>query len=443
VLVLDEADRMLDPNFKATFDKLMKKLPRQRRTGLFSATQTDNVKELVSAGMRNPVRIKVKVENMAENRLQTVPEKLESFYGVVPLPLKLQTLVWFLLHNRQKKIVLYFLTCATVDYMYALLKGLKALKYLPMFSMHGKVPAKKRPKILAEFSSTPTEGLLLVTDVAARGIDFPDVDWVVQWDAPQDPAAYTHRVGRTARNNRAGSSLILLTPEEEAYISFLDERGTPAAPVEFPAPDQLPVLFEPVRQRAVKERELYEKSQLAFVSYVRGYREHICSFIFQLSKLDLGELAQCFCMVRLPFMPEFKGRKRPSNFEPVKVKHNQIPYKDAAKESQRLEKLKREREEAASKSKPAEKLKVKKGKVVARASVHEFNERELEELNLEAKLLKKERRGKISAKQFDKKLRRELDRLDEEEQDEAFQKEKRKERRKKKRLKRGQAGDDF
>ena len=396
------------------------------------------------AGLRNPVRIKVKVENTESRELQSVPEKLQSFYAPVPLENKLEALIWFLQEHRNHKVIVYFLTCATVDYMYSLMNGLDELKGTSLFSLHGKVPSKKRQRILNGFSSPSLKsGVLLVTDVAARGIDFPDVDWVVQFDAPQDPSSYTHRVGRTARNNRDGSCLLLLTPEEDGYVEFLSVKGTPVEEMVLPGA-KFPSLFERVRERAVQERELYEKSQLAYVSYVRGYRGHICSYIFRLANLDLGHLATCFCLARLPFMPELKGKKRPSNFQPCNVKHNQIPFKDPVKEKQRLEKLQREREEQQkqeTKKKKEPKHKLRRGKVVARvANVHEFNQRELDELTLESRILKKEKRGKLSAKQVENKMKRELEQLEEQDKEEALRLEKKRKKKKQKQKKREENG---
>jgi ATP-dependent RNA helicase DDX55/SPB4 len=361
---------------------LLKFLPKQRRTGLFSATQTESIEQLMRAGLRNPVRIRVKVENAITKTLQTLPEKLSSFYSTVPLDRKLDALVWFLQQHPTEKVIVYFLTCSTVDYMYKVLSGLPELDALQMLSFHGKIPSKKRTKLLDRFSSLPNGGVLFVTDVAARGtpsknktqhkyepdtmfflvvlttgIDFPNVDWVVQWDAPQDPSAFTHRIGRTARMGKSGSGWVLLTEHESAYVDYLVQKKIPAQLLQLPPLDELPFVFDVVRARAVCERELYEKSHEAFVSYVRGYREHVLSFIFELKvksmcvfifcafihiilqKLDLGLLAKCFCLLRFPAMPELRGR-RPESFVPHPTKHSDIPYEDAIRESQRQSKLK-------------------------------------------------------------------------------------------------------
>ncbi len=124
-----------------------------------------------------------------------------------------------------------------------------------------------------------------------------------------------------------------------SYVDFLARKKIPAEAMALPELNALPYTFDIVRERATGERELYEKSHEAFVSYVRGYREHVCSFIFELKRLDLGLLAKCFCLLRFPAMPELKG-PRPAAFVPHPAKHAQIPYKDALREQQRQEKLK-------------------------------------------------------------------------------------------------------
>lgn len=437
MLILDEADRLLDLGFSTEIANILKFLPKQRRTGLFSATQVTGVEEIVKAGLRNPVRVKVRVENAVSRELQIVPEKLQSYYTIVDPEKRLDALIGFLRDAKGSKIIVYFLTCATVDYVYHVLKGLNIFKGRKLLSFHGRVPAKKRPTLLATFGEpSMKDAILFVTDVAARGIDFPDVDWVVQWDAPQDPNTYTHRIGRTARNGREGQSIIFLRPDEEEYVDFLRIRKTPVERFDLDS-SLFPHVFEEVRERAIEERELYEKSQLAFVSYVRGYREHMCSFIFQLKKLDLGHLATCFCLLRFPFMPEIKG-KRPDTFTPADIRHNQIPYKDKRKEEQRLEKLKREREQKETEKVDgkSKKMKLHRGKVVARVASHEFNKLELEELKLEAKLLKLEKKGKLRSGEFEKTARQEMKALQQKATKEAQTKEKAKERRKRKRRKR-------
>ena len=93
--------------------------------------------------------------------------------------------------------------------------------------MHGKISQKKRSKIYAQFREKSLETghlILLTTDLAARGIDIPDVDWIVQFDPPQWSDSFVHRIGRTARAGRSGQSLLFLTRSEDSYITFLKEK---------------------------------------------------------------------------------------------------------------------------------------------------------------------------------------------------------------------------
>ncbi|KAJ3062869.1 ATP-dependent rRNA helicase spb4, partial [Quaeritorhiza haematococci] len=240
VLVLDEADRLLDMGFEASLRSIISRCPKQRRTGLFSATMTDALNELVRMGLRNPVRVVVKVEGaMGVIEEQRTPSSLDIGYTVLPPSAKLPELL-NILHrelssspssssNTSKKFIAYFATCACVDYFYRLLCAFKGIDDdaeddskdskkdgnsknakkkkqkkdagikgmipdgLELYALHGKMVPKRRETVYQSFSQTPNASLLLTTDIAARGLDIPDVDWVVQIDPPQDPKQFSHR----------------------------------------------------------------------------------------------------------------------------------------------------------------------------------------------------------------------------------------------------------
>ena len=222
VLILDEADRLLAQGFSTQLDAILHRIPNQRRTGLFSATQSSAVKELVRVGMRNPVVVKVQVKKkdtlQSASKTMQVPESLASFYRVLKPSKKLEAMCTFLLENPKAKVIAYFLTCATVDYS---LRAIKAAvgedlekAGVSLFPLHGQMPLQKRRKLFKDFKAEAKGGVLLCTDVAARGLDVADVDWVIQLDAPSDPETYIHRVGRAARMGRRGCSMIYLSPHE-------------------------------------------------------------------------------------------------------------------------------------------------------------------------------------------------------------------------------------
>ncbi|KAI9230985.1 MAG: P-loop containing nucleoside triphosphate hydrolase protein, partial [Podila humilis] len=231
VLVLDEADRLLDMGFAVSLNKIMSLLPKQRRTGLFSATMTDGLSELVRAGLRNPVRVVVKVEDLVGGGGQRTPASLHIGYILCSTSQKLLLLTHLLRQEAaNKKTIVYFATCASVDYFYKLLSRLPQLAGFAIHSLHGKMETKKRSLTFKAFTNIPagSPGILLCTDVASRGLDIPDVDFVVQVDPPQDPKAFTHRCGRAGRAGREGKAIVFLVKgKEETYIDFLKVRKVP------------------------------------------------------------------------------------------------------------------------------------------------------------------------------------------------------------------------
>ena len=133
------------------------------------------------------------------------------------------------------KAIVFALTCASVDYYGRALAdpnvrraaGLPPDAAFPILPLHGKQAPRRRVATFAAFVALRGGGALLCTDVAARGLDVPDVDWIVQFDAPKDPAFFIHRVGRTARAGRRGASLLLLLRCEEDYLTLLAMRRVP------------------------------------------------------------------------------------------------------------------------------------------------------------------------------------------------------------------------
>ncbi|KAN0050995.1 hypothetical protein ACTA71_006740 [Dictyostelium dimigraforme] len=339
MLILDEADRLLDMGFHLPINSILLKLPKQRRTGLFSATQTSEVKELARTGMRNPFKVSVSVKHIETHEDQSIPTTLDNRYMIVPVEERLNQLVHFLLNHIEKnKIIIYFLTCSTVDYFFKILQSIKSLSGKPFFSLHGKAPHSQRIKVFDSFSQA-TNGCLLSTDLAARGLDIPNVDWVIQYDAPQDPKAFVHRIGRTARMGRDGNALIFLSPEEDSYIEFLKIKKVPL--LEMPKAEPVSNILPEVKKVAFNDREIMEKGVIAMVSHVRGYKEHLCPYIFVFHRLNIGLLATGFGLLYLPRMPEIRDKTLIAEWNSGYTKDQilKIAYKEKKKEKQRLEKV--------------------------------------------------------------------------------------------------------
>ena len=257
VLILDESDVLLDMGFEVTLTSILSRLPRMRRTGLFSATNTSGVKKLcVKSGMRNPVVVDVAINAVnhssstnggssnnkneegtivkSSKQQQATPSSLTNYYIISPLDEKLSRLVSFLTQHSNEKVIIFFITCACVEYYSTILQQIKLpCKGYVYEALHGKLVQKRREKTMERFRqrSNCSEGgggsALLCTDVAARGLDVSDISWTIQFDAPVDPSSYVHRVGRSARAGRQGNSLVFLTRKEESYVDFLRLRKVP------------------------------------------------------------------------------------------------------------------------------------------------------------------------------------------------------------------------
>ncbi|QRW25903.1 DEAD/DEAH box helicase [Rhizoctonia solani] len=194
ILVLDEADRILDMGFSKSLNAIVGHLPKGRQTLLFSATQTDSVQQLARLSLRDPVYIGV-TEDGAEGSGVT-PKNLEQHYAICPLDRKLDALFGFIKTHLQSKALVFMSSCKQVRFVFETF--CKLHPGIPLMHLHGKQKQTKRLDIFQKFASSK-HAFLFATDVAARGLDFPAVDWVLQLDAPEDTDTYVHRVGRTAR----------------------------------------------------------------------------------------------------------------------------------------------------------------------------------------------------------------------------------------------------
>ena len=160
VLVLDEADVLLDLGFENTLNDIFSALPRQRRTGLFSATQTNAVRKLARAGLRNPVTVNVKIRKTREGGQCKIPTQLQSHYRVCETREKLCFLVNFLnnqVGKKHKKAIVFTTTCASVDFFSSTLPHLEELRDIRFVSLHGKMTQKKRERAFDEFNKASVE----------------------------------------------------------------------------------------------------------------------------------------------------------------------------------------------------------------------------------------------------------------------------------------------
>jgi ATP-dependent RNA helicase DDX55/SPB4 len=339
VLVLDEADRLLDLGFKDDLQKILQRLPKQRRTGLFSASVSEAVGEIVRVGLRNPVKIAVKVKSAAGEDKRT-PASLQMSYLLTPASHKFPALLSLLsqLEPTPQKTIVYLSTCAAVDYFQHILAALLP-KQFTLLPLHGKHPPNVRQKNFSKYITTVTPTILLTTDVAARGLDIPQVDLVVQIDPPSDPKVFIHRCGRAGRAGRKGLSVIFLQPgREEDYIPFLEIRKTPITPLKKPVitvtNEDAMLVTSKIRKEVLADRALYDKGQRGFVSWVKAYSKHQASSIFRVADLDWTDLGNSWGLVHLPKMPELKKWDGDRTLG-VKIDMSEYAYKDKAREKAR------------------------------------------------------------------------------------------------------------
>jgi ATP-dependent RNA helicase DDX55/SPB4 len=491
LLIMDEADRLLDMGFAVALTSILTRLPKQRRTGLYSATQTKEVEELARAGLRNPVRVAVRVNSVTPKPKNSgcavpdsstivdegpsasgigrrvIPTSLTCFYSVVRHDHKLHHFCRLLAEHRKEKFIVYVLTCACVDFFahlpllemaakttdvndagchakrlngHSRNNGVVQSRDRLVLALHGKMSQSKRTRALDAFAKSPN-AVLVCTDVAARGLDIPDVDWVVQFDAPQDPDAYVHRVGRTARLGRPGYSLIYLAPHEDAYADFLSIRKCPASRFEsceavddeavdcIVGMDTCMQLTGLVRDAILADRAVLDAAEQGFLSYLRAYKEHRCSYLLPFANLDIGSVARSFSLLRLPRFQEFKKHRAKLDFVPNKtVPIREIAYRDKSRELHRqhlireaVENQKERRDALKAKSKKmSNRARKRKTQALLRMDAMDtgINKRmqkvkkddnetslgnsDLDELNEEARLIKKVRRGKLSQQEFDR-----------------------------------------
>jgi len=209
-LILDEADEMLDMGFIEDIEFILEHVPAERQTGLFSATIPPRIAALAKSYMRLPERVAI------ENEKMTVPQVRQVYYDVSGRE-KLDALTRLLDYETPASTIVF---CARKSEADSLGESLQGRGYSAEV-LHGDLNQTQRDRVMNRFRSGQVE-ILVATDVAARGLDIPDVSHVINFDIPWDPESYVHRIGRTGRAGREGDAITLVTPREQRQLHIIE-----------------------------------------------------------------------------------------------------------------------------------------------------------------------------------------------------------------------------
>lgn len=324
-LILDEADRLINLGFKEKVLNIFSFLPKQKTTGFFSATITDDLKNLSKLLLKNPVFI--------QNQEKEIPSNLVLNYLLVNTKNKYHTMLNLI---KKKKTIVFFATCNQVEFFYSVINSKTCLK------IHRKMKQLDRQNVYKEFYEKGD--LLLCTDVAARGIDFKDIDLVIHFDIPSDYTNIIHRSGRTARNSKKGLSILFVMPNEISYLDYLKIKNI----------DIKEYVYDNVNN-SIKNDDLndivLDLGVRAFVSYFRSYKEHKLNYLLDYTTLNYDELVELYMLKKIPGMAELK------NYEFKNFPHEKSKSKIINENIQNFDK---DNEINLSEDKNKKKLKIKK-----------------------------------------------------------------------------------
>lgn len=413
VFVLDEADLILSMGFETALNTILSYLPKQRRTGLFSATLTNRLDQLIRAGLRNPVRVEIK-EKLSERRessdecLQMPQSLTNSFVVVDSAEDKLPLIISFIKKDLDRKYLLFLSTCAQVNYFERPISKLlreECHKYT-VLKLHRKLK-KKRQKIFDSFRDCQS-GVLLCTDVMSRGIDIPRVDWVIHFDLPNTIEQYVHRCGRSGHQvGVIGNSLMLCLKNEMEFIDFCRVKGLDLN--ECPVKHEIDMslkkkVLDLMKSESRKDKNYYEEGMQSFVAFIRTYNSKHCMASILFNTLDVNDLANGYALLRMPSMPELRHKRKHKSTKTVfNTTSEDIQIANNFKNQNFVTNEPKERKEKKNCFKRDSKIKslIKKTKLKGKRKKEFVDELDIRELAEDAKMVRKLKNKKITAKEFD------------------------------------------
>jgi ATP-dependent RNA helicase DDX18/HAS1 len=284
ILILDEADRCMEIGFEEEMIEIFKILPTNRQTIMLSATQTKNMKGLIDTSFKKkPVFFAV------DNRKDFNIPSIKQGFSIINQDEKMGLLLAIIKKNKGGKIIVFFSSCNEVRFFSTVLKSIK----LDIFDLHGKQKQYKRTSTFFSFCNSQ-RSILFCTDIAARGLDFPAVDWIIQFSPPTDPKEYVHRIGRTGRGiHGKGWSLLFILPSEMGLLKFLKKNRFILEEFRFPFKN-FSFLNERIKNIINKNFFLKKMGKEAFSSFINSYKNHILRNIFDPKKLNIEKIYSCY-----------------------------------------------------------------------------------------------------------------------------------------------------
>lgn len=221
--ILDEADRMLDMGFYDDIMTIVRKLPKDRQTILFSATMPPKIRQLAKTIMNNPQEVQIAVSRP--------PETIKQMHEFVDESKKVESILSLLTAKRSdsetvsplKKVIIF---AGKKQRVKDLTRTLRAI-HIDARAMHSDLEQHERDQVMLDFRNGKID-VLVATDVVSRGIDVTDVPLVINYDVPHDPEDYVHRIGRTARAENSGEAMTLVSPDDMHYWKRIERFLNPA-----------------------------------------------------------------------------------------------------------------------------------------------------------------------------------------------------------------------